>query len=543
VLGASNARYSTKWYNTTTGLVTSSGTTTANASGQISLAINALATDVAVRVVPEAAPLPLTADWPQHQCDASKSGFQPGVRLNTSRHTNTNPIGYGAPQWAWNFPGGGATGGGTESGGRLSGQPVVAEGTIAIGSILGTVYALNESNGQLRWAVDAGAPVLSSVAIFGGRVIVATQGGRVLALNKDTGVQAWVYNGATKGYVAAPTISDGRIYIGSKDGTFHCIDANSGAAIWKFDVGGGSDAGVQRAAIYCSAAVKDGRVYFGADNMCAYAISAASGAKIWRRLVRGQSFIGGWAVASSQAGGTVVFRTQPIYSFHEGLNSDEAAIQAATGRTYDGDPRGTLTDWITEQKAISARLAANPHRRSFWELDSATGTDRFSQPLPILYTSGSGDTPAPPVVADSMNKAWMMARSVYAIYDGVGVRQYGEFAKLNFGFNPQVYTSATLGLGALGMQFFAHSKTAHEDFHKISDEQEVLTACQNAVLASTWVSDGGIDIESERTFNIQFYSPDDTGGAPLYGSGCGIVIANNAVILRDTNGLKRFLIP
>jgi hypothetical protein len=143
-------------------------------------------------------------------------------------------------------------------------------------------------------------------------------------------------------------------------------------------------------------------------------------------------------------------------------------------------------------------------------------------------------------VADSLGRAWVTARSVYAIFDGMGVRSYGELIKLNLAFDAAVYTSASPQVSALGMQFFANPKAAWEDFHKIADEGEVLTACQNAVLSSTWVSDGGIDIETEQTFNVRGYSSDDLGGAALYGTGAGIVIANGHVFTRDSEGIKAY---
>lgn len=75
------------------------------------------------------------------------------------------------------------------------------------------------------------------------------------------------------------------------------------------------------------------------------------------------------------------------------------------------------------------------------------------------------------------------------------------------------------------------------DIHKVSNEGELLTGCQNAIVSSTWVNDGGWDTQRERTFNIRYYSSDDLGGAPAYGSGAGAVFAEGHVILRNTQGV------
>ncbi|MCS6772393.1 MAG: hypothetical protein NZ740_10300, partial [Kiritimatiellae bacterium] len=75
------------------------------------------------------------------------------------------------------------------------------------------------------------------------------------------------------------------------------------------------------------------------------------------------------------------------------------------------------------------------------------------------------------------------------------------------------------------------------DIHKVSDEGELVTGCHNAIVTSTWVNDGGWDTLRERTFNLRYYSSDDIGGAPVYGSSAGAVFAQGYVILRNTEGV------
>ncbi len=84
---------------------------------------------------------------------------------------------------------------------------------------------------------------------------------------------------------------------------------------------------------------------------------------------------------------------------------------------------------------------------------------------------------------------------------------------------------------------------AWEDFHKISDEFEILTGAPNAIVSSNWVSVGGVDLNTGRTFNIRYYSSDDTGVAELYGTHVGAVFANGQVVLRDSRGVKSYRIP
>jgi outer membrane protein assembly factor BamB len=156
---------------------------------------------------------------------------------------------------------------------QITSIPLTSIGThLDFGSLTNRVFALNETNGQIRWSSDVGGAVLNSCAITAGRVIVATQAGQLFALSVSNGAVEWTYTGARKGYAAAPTIADGVVYIGSKDGRFHAVSVSNGQALWVFEVGGASDTGAHRAAILCSAAVLSNRVFFGAENMYAYAL-------------------------------------------------------------------------------------------------------------------------------------------------------------------------------------------------------------------------------------------------------------------------------
>ena len=258
----------------------------------------------------------------------------------------------------------------------------------------------------------------------------------------------------------------------------------------------------------------------------------------------GLTFSAGWVVASAQNGGVVLFRTQPVYAPHWLLDTEEALLETATGTNWVGNPLGTTNDWIVEQRAISQRLADNPFRRTLWALNPETGADRYAEPLPVLWTSGSGHAGTPPVVDDTAGRAWIPLRTVYARLDsGSIVRPYGDLAGLRLDFDPAIYTDPDVG--RLGFELFdcafpPDCIAAYGDVHKVSDEGEVLTGCQNAIISSTWVSDGGYDLESEVSFNVRYYSSDDLAGAPLYGAAAGAVIANGRVLLRNTRGIHSY---
>jgi len=70
---------------------------------------------------------------------------------------------------------------------------------------------------------------------------------------------------------SAPTIFDGKVYLGSNDDKLYCFDADvGGTPLWTYNVG---------ADVESSPAIAHGNVYIGADNNKIYSIDAVTGVK------------------------------------------------------------------------------------------------------------------------------------------------------------------------------------------------------------------------------------------------------------------------
>jgi polyvinyl alcohol dehydrogenase (cytochrome) len=147
---------------------------------------------------------------------------------------------------------------------------------------------------------------------------------------------------------AQPAIVDGRLFVGSQNGTVYALDATTGCIHWTFTARGG---------VRTAITVGDGRAYFGDTTGRAYAVDAASGASVWvsqvddHRLAR----ITGSPVLDD--GRLLV----PVSSYEESQGADPsypcctfrgslAALDAASGRLvwrtyFAGEPqrRGTST--------------------------------------------------------------------------------------------------------------------------------------------------------------------------------------------------------
>ena len=79
--------------------------------------------------------------------------------------------------------------------------------------------------------------VLSSPAVAEGVVYIGSADHNLYAVNASDGALRWKF--ATRGAVnSSPAVSDGLVYVNSLDGTFYAVDTSTGKARWQFKTGG-----------------------------------------------------------------------------------------------------------------------------------------------------------------------------------------------------------------------------------------------------------------------------------------------------------------
>jgi len=132
--------------------------------------------------------------------------------------------------------------------------PVVVDGVMYFTTALNHVIALDAATGDKKWeyAYDYGGHTVADccasnnkgVAVYGGRVFMATVDARLVALAASTGKELWrVQVGDNDlGYhmTGAPTVVDGRVITGVSGGEQGCrcyvdaYDVNTGNRLWRF---------------------------------------------------------------------------------------------------------------------------------------------------------------------------------------------------------------------------------------------------------------------------------------------------------------------
>jgi outer membrane protein assembly factor BamB/tRNA A-37 threonylcarbamoyl transferase component Bud32 len=145
--------------------------------------------------------------------------------------------------------------------------PAVTGGGLYLADYLGTVYALDATDGRDRWriATESRASV-EPVLVAAGHVHVGSGKG-LYTLDAVTGTPKWRFQSGGE-IVGAPAVAEGRIHFGSSDHLLYTLKADDGRLRWKLATGG---------EITGSPVVRDGVVYACSKDRCVYALDAEKG--------------------------------------------------------------------------------------------------------------------------------------------------------------------------------------------------------------------------------------------------------------------------
>ncbi len=114
---------------------------------------------------------------------------------------------------------------------------------------------------------------------------------------------------------AGPVVADGRVFVGSQDGQFYCVDLSNGELFWSFKAEG---------PITAPAAVLGERVFFGDTYGFVYSLEVASGKELWRFETEGK-IEGGVNTLTPESGPARVFVGSHDY-FLYALNADTGEV-------------------------------------------------------------------------------------------------------------------------------------------------------------------------------------------------------------------------
>jgi outer membrane protein assembly factor BamB len=153
----------------------------------------------------------------------------------------------------------------------LAVPPVLAGGSLVTATTTGDIIARRAREGAVLWRQHLNAPAHARPEIRGTRTFVATSDARVIALNSVTGMVLWERKLGKPGNEMLAT--DERLYLGSEDRYFYCLNALTGAVEWRWPTG---------ANVIGRPVADEQTVYFVSLDNVLRALNLSSGVQRWK---------------------------------------------------------------------------------------------------------------------------------------------------------------------------------------------------------------------------------------------------------------------
>ncbi len=352
-------------------------------------------------------------------------------------------------------------------GGAVYARAAVRDGTAYVGTTGGLLYAVRVSDGGFVWAFVAGRPIHGEALATDAHLYFVCDNGFLFKLERATGREVWRYDLGDARISRAlphqvlddigvgefdfdstaplPVLADGIVYVGSGDGSFHAVIAESGKPLWRYvnDGGKAEDLSVpwskQGTRKNRTDAVLDGpRVIFGSFDHHIYALDRQTGKEVWKKdthaevtgtpaLIDGKLILGnrgGLLCALDPVTGERLWRTTLWGSAVESSAVPGSGTQFYIGSSdlrrislmdaKDGRVlwRADVFGWAWPPPTVGGKLVyasaigANPyqmrHLGSLAALDRETGKIAWRWPMPEWPGSWLNGFAASPVIEGRM---------------------------------------------------------------------------------------------------------------------------------------------
>jgi outer membrane protein assembly factor BamB len=154
-------------------------------------------------------------------------------------------------------------------------KPTAAKGRVFFGMPSGFLVAADADTGKEIWKFELGGAISVAPAVAEGRVFVGQQGGErfFYCVDAETGAPIWKQT-IPGGWVwGSPAVDEGRVYIPTVDGHAVCLDAANGHIIWMYPTA---------MSVPAEPAIDGDLVYFGSWSHSIYGFDKRTGAIVWK---------------------------------------------------------------------------------------------------------------------------------------------------------------------------------------------------------------------------------------------------------------------
>jgi outer membrane protein assembly factor BamB len=257
-------------------------------------------------------------------------------------------------------------------------SPTLFDDHLYVGSGDGHLYAIDLRSHRASWQFNAGSRIRSTPAVTADLVVFGSMSGHVFAVNRADGSLRWRYATAgashsfadfdndTTSIVSSPSISEGIVTVGARDGFLYGLDLATGQEKWRLTHDGSS--------WIPSTAIENGIVYVGSGSaQIVQAADLRTGAEKWRFKTGGAVFssvtlAGDLAFASDFTGNVYALdRASGVERWRFPIGSRSMSTPVLDGNTvYCGADDGIL--YALEGSSVAGTPpAASARRLVYWE--------------------------------------------------------------------------------------------------------------------------------------------------------------------------------
>ena len=173
----------------------------------------------------------------------------------------------------------GATNWTFDTGMRIVGSPAVSDGVVVFGSTNYNIYGLDAKTGEALWHVATNQAVMGAATIHDGIAYIGGGDGRMFAIDIHTGKVKWSFDELKNYVLTRPLVYEDKLYFGTWDTHFYSLNLADGSLVWKWNNGKGNPK-LSPASVWPVAA--NGKVFITAPDRYFTCLDAETGAEIWR---------------------------------------------------------------------------------------------------------------------------------------------------------------------------------------------------------------------------------------------------------------------
>ena len=169
----------------------------------------------------------------------------------------------------WTFP----------TGMRIVGSPAVSDGVVVFGSANYNIYGLDAKTGKERWRITTSQAVMGAATIHQGVAYIGGGDGRMFAIDIHTGAVKWSFDELKNYVLTRPLVYRDKLYFGCWDTHLYALNLSDGSLAWKWNNGKGNPK-LSPASVWPVAA--DGKIFITAPDRYFTCLDAETGAVVWR---------------------------------------------------------------------------------------------------------------------------------------------------------------------------------------------------------------------------------------------------------------------